>query len=261
LHGLFKIGHLLFYKRNYMNFILLSAILLMGVCNCLHVPRKESSSQSIDSSKTNSQAKLEMSVNSDYEPIPIDRLIGTADVIVLGNIIRLSDSTFSLQVVNLIAGNYDSTEIEIKQFHPDKFDGGSRIIPYKPGQSYLLFLKAVKSVAPVKRWIIMGIGGEGEMPHADNYVYFPGRNVEILNYGEFIVFGNKIKIQRYSLDLFIASIKDYRKCFKWVMAEKTSKTEIYLPSLICDKSIVDKSASASSIQKYIIEMSLRKIPK
>ncbi len=245
-----------------MNFLLLIAVLLIGQCNCDQTNRNKNSLENAGTAAINNKGIEMNSISSeDYDPIPIDQLIGISDLIAQGTITDINDSTFSFRITKPVKGADSLQQIEVKQFHPGKFEGRSRLIPYKIDQSYILFLRNyIYPIKTNKQWQILGIGGEGEMPVFDNYVYFPNRNVEILSYGDHKIYDVNTKIQRLTLKLFIDAVREYPKCFIWRSVEK-NKNEIATPFLICEKPMLDNYVKSSAFHKYLAESSLRRISK
>jgi hypothetical protein len=197
-------------------------------------------------------------LSEDFEPIALDKLAGVADLTVEANVRPVGDSILVVKVKQRIAGDKCAGEIRVRQFHPSKFEGSPRTIPYQTGQTYILFLK--KNGAG-DLWTIYGKGGEGEIPVADGFAYFPGRNVSVLEYGQYEVWGNKLHIQRYPFTSFVSALKDYRACFQWSVVEKTSKTEIHLPKLVCDKAKLNEYMNQSPFHKYLAQLSMQRISK
>lgn len=194
---------------------------------------------------------------SDYEPVPLDRLIGIAQLIVAGEVSNVKDQTFTLRPTLTLAGEAPSAEIEVVKFIPNRFEGAPRPGPYKPGQSFLWFLIKDPKDQLQNRWKILGIGGEGEMPLQDGFVYFHGRNVAGIPFGSYRVHEVERNIQRYEAAQLFDAVKGYRSCFVW----KAGKTERPEPTRICDTAAFDQLARRSSIHKYLAGLTAKRISK
>ncbi len=191
---------------------------------------------------------------SDYEPIPLDRLIGMAQLIVVGEVSLVKDSSFTLRPTLILAGTSPQGEIEISKFIPNRFEGKPRAVPYKEGQSFLLFLTKNEKL-PEAPWTVLGAGGEGEMPNQDGFIYLPGRNVEGLPFQTHRVHDAERNIQRVESAPFIDAVKRYRSCFVW----KPGKDEQLQPSRICDAATVKQYASSSSMHDYLARLTAKRI--
>jgi hypothetical protein len=189
---------------------------------------------------------------ADFAPIPLDRLIGTAAVIVVGDVAAVKDGTFTLRVTESLAGRAPA-EIAVRQFVPDRFEGTPRPAPYKAGQSFLLFLSGdVTAASGGLR--ILGAGGEGEMPIDRGFVYFPGRTVSGLPAGAHTVHEAPRTIQRFELPAVIDAIKGYRACFEW----KPGSGEQDQPTQKCNAAALDKFARTSAFHAHLSQVTARR---
>ncbi|HEX5708802.1 MAG TPA: hypothetical protein VFX96_16000 [Pyrinomonadaceae bacterium] len=189
---------------------------------------------------------------SDYAPIPLDRLIGTSQLIVTGEVSAVKESTFTLRVERTLAGESAAPEIEVSV--PVYFEEGPRPAPYKAGQSLLLFLVRDDGQSR-KGWRVMGAGGEGEMPLQDGFVYFHGSNLEGLPFGTHRVHDAERRIQRFEAEPFLDAVKGYRACFAW----KPAAAERDAPTRICDAEAAAQYARASDIHKYLSQLTDRRL--
>lgn len=146
---------------------------------------------------------------SDYEPIPLPRLIGLADFILMGTVVAVEAETFTFKIEEELSGDAGKGEITLQQFIPNKFDG-PRAAPYELGQRFMLFLKKDTSENVLK---ILGRGGEGEMPIESGFVYFQGRHVEGLERKAYSVHQTERMIQRFDCQVFATAVKDFRSCY------------------------------------------------
>lgn len=238
---------------------LIITLILMAGCNRMSTHQPE-----VDGLKSRSPTpshvqpdQLSSNTMADYEPIPLDRLIGTAQLIVLGEVTKVSNHTFSLRVSQQLAGATAANEIEIRQYIPSKFEGSPRPAPYAIGQSFLLFLTPGKPSPTDSAWTIMGIGGEGEMPIEGDFIYFHGRNVEGLPFESHQVHKAQRSIQRFVSQEFFDAVKKYRFCFEW----KPGKEGRPEPAKTCDEAAIAKYAQVSAIHSYLARLTSRRITK
>lgn len=238
-----------------MFWITITLVLLSGCARVDHSQSSEANSLTKTArTATEQSSQKEEPAMTDYEPIPLDRLIGMAQLIVAGEVSKVKDKTFTLRPTLTLAGPTPDGEIEITKFIPDRFEGKPRAAPYKEGQSFLLFLTKDEK-RPQEPWTILGVAGEGEMPYQDGFVYFPGRNVEGIPFQSYRVHEAERNIQRVEAPLFIDAIKRYRSCFAW----KPGKSERLEPSKTCDDAVVQQYASSSPIHQYLARLTARRI--
>jgi hypothetical protein len=185
----------------------------------------------------------------DYATIPLDRLIGTAQLIVAGEVVTVKERTVTLRVANTLAGNAPSSPIEVNQYIPSRFEGAPRSAPYRSGQSFLLFLVADTKQGGMA-WTILGAGGEGEMPLEDAFVYFHGRTVNGLPFASYRVHGAERKIQRVDAKTFYDAISGYRVCFRW----KPGSSERTQPVRRCGQDALDRYTRTSDIHRHLAQL-------
>lgn len=191
----------------------------------------------------------------DYEPIPLDRLIGMAWLIVSGEVSQVGENTFTLRPTQTLAGDAPGPQVEVLQFIPSRFEGAPRPAPYKAGQSFLLFLVKDEKRRPQDAWKILGIGGEGEMPIEDGFVYFHARNVEGLSFGTYSVHGTERRIQRFDAQTFLDAVKGYRSCFAWEPGEG----KLPQPVRLCDEASLEKYARTSDIHRRLARLTVQRL--
>ena len=187
--------------------------------------------------------------------MPLDRLIGTAELIVMGEVLTVKDATFVARRNSILAGNLPSPEMEILQYVPSRFEGAPRPAPYQTGQTFLWFLVKDQKQPRPDQWRIMGAGGEGEMPIQDDFVYFPGRHVEGLATETRRVQGAQRNIQRYDAQEFLEAVKKYRACFTW----KSANAARPKPVATCNQAALDQLSRTSTMQKYLVGITLNRI--
>ncbi len=217
-------------------------------------PKPSEANSSGNKATSAAQPTVETREIKDYAPIPLDRLIGTAELIVTGEVLTVKDGTFTARIKNTLVGEA-SPEAEIQQYIPSPFEGAPRPSPYQAGQTFLWFLMTDEKNQRQKAWRIMGAGGEGEMPIEDGFVYFPSRHVEGLTSESHRVQGAQRSIQRFDAEAFFDAVKKYRACFKW----QPPKAEKPKPSKICDQPNLDQFSRRSAIHKYLADSTLNRL--
>ncbi len=191
----------------------------------------------------------------DYEPIPLPRLIGTAELAVIGHVDTVRASTFTFQVDDVLIDTICEHVIDVVKFVPTPFDS-PRAAPYRRGQQFMLLLFKDTTDQDRTRWRIYGIGGEGEMPIDSNYVYFQGRFIEGLKRESYLVHGVTRKIQRYTAEVFAEAVRDYKKCFKWHLPPGERRP---IPEQICDEAALELYRVKSTMHDYLVRETLKQL--
>ena len=187
----------------------------------------------------------------DFEPIPLPQLIGIAEYSVIGSVTSMTDTSFWFEINEGLIGNLSSNRIEVKKYVPNKFDG-PRAAEYAVGQTFLLFLKYDNQN---KIYTIYGLGGEGELPINNNFVYFHGRTVEGIAYAQAKIHGVERRIQKYDRQKFKAALSAYRKCYIYLYDKKIKK---YSVNKSCSEEAIDAQKSIDFMHQYLIEHTVMK---
>ena len=194
----------------------------------------------------------------DVLPIPLPRLIHMADLVIIGTITEVSEINLSLHIEDTLIGTYDSKTIQIEQFIPTVFDG-PRPSPYLKDQKFVYFLAKSIQKNEESKWIVIGLGGEGEMPAQGSYVYFEGSNVDGLERNSYDVHGVKRNLQRFNLNEFIHAVKNYPHCFSWTLNEENKKKR-WIPAIHCSDTTLKSYKAKSWIHGYLVQKTMNKIP-
>lgn len=145
-----------------------------------------------------------------YKPPAFHDLAGASDLIVVGTIVRLSDSTFTLQIEEVLAGTWPDARVTALR-HVD-WTCSRRWRPYEVGQREIAFLRrlavgaAGSSEAPFRT---MSPGDEGEWEIRDGRVSVQGFRIpggEVFNDGEH-------PGQWVSSDLVRDALRTYRQLY------------------------------------------------
>ena len=234
--------------------VVIALVLLTG-CNSVAPKQEElapatsgaNSSNAPGANANESPREIKSATMSDYALIPLDRMIGTAEIIVAGEVVSVNDATFTARVDSAVVGDVSLKQLEIAQYIPNRFEGTPRPAPYAVGQTFLWFLVKDEKLGP-NVWRIMGVGGEGEMPIAENFVYFPARHIDGLKAESYRVHGALRTTERFELPAFLDAVKNYRKCFKW----EPARAERPKPVLSCDQATLDQLSKTSLVHKYLV---------
>jgi hypothetical protein len=194
--------------------------------------------------------------NSDYNGIPLSKLIGISELIVYGSVKKVLDSTILLHIIRKVSGNENESDIEILKARPDAF-AGIKPAPYETGQCYLLFLINSKNTSSKLIWKAMGVGEEAQMPVIDNYIYFNDRYFEGIPLQQYKVNGVELNIQRFEFPLFLNAVEEYKTCYQWV---KQGQDDRYLPQKKCSDNQVSLYAKKSFMHNYLVNETRAFIP-
>ena len=198
----------------------------------------------------------------DYDVIPLPKMIAISDLIVIGSVRELGDSTFTLDIQETLFGDIGSQKLNVKMFIPSKFDG-PRMLPYAIGQRFLLFLSIPTEEKSSLYYKVLGYGGEGEMPIEGEFLYFTGYNLEGLVPTTAKVHGMERVLQRFSLTDIKDAVKNYGQCFVWTKVEEiknNKKRERLVPSKKCPDADMENYQSKSWIHDYLVRETTRRIP-
>ena len=198
----------------------------------------------------------------DYEVIPLPKMIGISDFIVIGSVKELGDSTFIFDVQETLLGELTFEELDIKMFIPSKFDG-PRMLPYAIDQRFLLFLSMPSEENTSLYYTILGYGGEGEMPIEAEFLYFSGYHFEGLASTTAKVHGVERVLQRFSLVDFKDAVKNYGQCFVWAKVEEiknNKKRERLVPSKKCPDAEMNTYQSKGWMHDYLFRETMSRIP-
>jgi len=189
----------------------------------------------------------------DYQPVSLSRLIGVSELIVSGNVEVVTDSLFVFNVEKTLFGIVTEKTIKVQQYIPVAFNE-SRQNPYAAGQGFILFLKE-HNVDEIQYQII-GLGGEGEIPVEDGYVYFPGLLIEGLQGGMYGVHGKQRYLTRFEFKDFTDAVKRYHNCFSWSLTEETrnnKKRMTWNPVKECTDESLQEYQEKSWIHEYLVK--------
>lgn len=220
--------------------------------------KEESNKIAQVSNENNKQTVLGM----DYDPIPLPRLIGMADFVVIGTVTDIEDSIFQFHGHEFLLNKYSLDSLIVRKFIPSKFDG-PRPLPYATKQSFVLFLTKPIQDNTQHPWSIIGYTGEGEMPIENGFVYFEGSYLQGLERKPYEVQGVSRNLQRFNLDDFINAVKNYRECFSWRLVEyikNNKKRERWQPSKKCPDVTVKSYQAKSWIHEYLVQETINRIP-
>lgn len=229
---------------------------------CISQINKRTTTGEVDTSTTISNTNKKK-MQTDYNPIPLPRLIGMADLTVTGSITSVQDSTFTFQVSQFLTGDLPSKSIEVKKYIPVVFFS-PRSMPYMKQQRFALFLQKPNQQDAPEIWNILGYAGEGELPIDDAFIYLESTDLEGLPKKTYDVHGIKRVLQRYGLPEFKDAVKDYQSCFSWDLETYTKndkQRERWVASKSCNENGLSDYRSKSWLHDYLARETLSKIQK
>ncbi len=185
---------------------------------------------------------------SDEFPVPLSRMIGSAELIVWGRVNAVHDSTFVFMINKQLSGNNKDTLIEVLKVKPDKF-ANVQPPPYKTGEAFMLFLSHPVTAVKSRVWRVMGVSGEGQMPVENGYIYFQGNNINGLEFENFKVRGEDLYVQRFDFGTFLNAVEGYNKCFRWSLTSDKNK---WIPEKICSDCQLGKFGKLSFMHNYLV---------
>jgi hypothetical protein len=193
----------------------------------------------------NSKGHHNSAYMSDFMAMPLSKMIGTAELVVLGEIESVSESTCSFVIYKTLKGTSGKKLIQVIKVRPDPF-ASIKPPPYKKGQRYLLFMDHFTDIKETKAWHVMGTGGEGQMPADSSFVYFRGNNIKGLKFENYAVHGKDEYVQRFDLASMLDALQGYDKCFRWKGQDKSLKPEIQ-----CSDTKIKEYSSKGFLHNYL----------
>jgi hypothetical protein len=190
---------------------------------------------------------------ADYQPLPLTELFAGSDLVALGTIAAVDESTFLVKDYNVLFGAAPSAPLMVKRFRD--WSGNARWAPYRVGQKVLLFLAAAGDKAPAGEpvWRIRGRGGEGEMPVEDGFVYCQGLYLEGFARRTHDVQQGALQGYRFVLEDFLSALQGYNRCYRLSVQECKRRTVSI--QRVCDGQALERYRERSPLQRYLVERS------
>jgi len=212
--------------------------------------------------QVNNENTNKTKIVTDYAPIPFARLIGMADLIVIGSVKDIGDSIFNFHVDEFLLHRHALKSINVIKYIPAEIFA-PRALPYAREQRFSLFLMKPEQDRADSPWRILGYAGEGEMPIEDEFVYFGAYDLKGLEYKPREVQGITRNLQRFNLDNFKDAVKNYNACFSWELVtyiKNKKKRTRWVPSKTCRDESVKNYQTKSWLHEYLVQETVKKIP-
>lgn len=192
---------------------------------------------------------------SKYGPLSFSVMAMSADLVVYGEIVELSDTTFTLAVDELLAGELTPQVTKSKRLEVMRFRDWAcarRWTNYAQGQEVVLFLKHERG-----GFRILSGGGEGEMPlvvvtdksgRRTRRVLVRSRAQEKLGERDsHTIHGAKLVAVPIDLDVLVKAVRGLRQCFRFEGPMQALRSE-----QIADRKAVDDLASSSKLASKLV---------
>lgn len=185
-------------------------------------------------------------------PMPLGKLIGTADAIIIGSISKIDDTTFTLEVKDTLAGKPEGGLLEIAKFVAPVEN--PRWADYAKGQRLAVFLVKgshlpLRLKYQLSDWKILGWLGEGEIALEGSYAYFHRRFITTLQPDYYSFHGQTSYLQRIKRDTLVDAIRGYRACFDWT--ERVLKEG--RPVLTCSPAALSVYRERSPLHIFLVQ--------
>jgi len=232
------------------SFYLILPIVLLALPSCFSEVKKKTTPENKEIPMTTENNK---SALMDYQPIPLARLIGMSQYIVMGTLTDVKEDFIVLSIKDRLSNIDISETIRINKFNPPAVLD-AKAIPYHPGQEFIYFLSPSEKNSKIPHWNVVGFGGEGEMPIEDDFVYFEGSFIQGLVPQTYQLYDKEVTLQRFSLSEVKNAIIEYRTCFLWnLMTDSKSKRERWVAQQICEPNTLRSFQTTSWIANYLAE--------
>lgn len=184
-------------------------------------------------------------------PVPLGKLIATADAVVVGTILRVKSASFVLAVRQTLAGEVSAQRIEVEKFRAPPTS--PRWADYGREQTVAVFLAPIDGGdAAVShggaQWRILGRIGEGEIPLDQRYAYFHGRTIDSLPRAYYRFHGQTAYVQRLERAVTVDAIRRYRTCFEW---RETGEEGRMQPHVVCAAGILSAYRMRSPLHDFL----------
>lgn len=197
----------------------------------------------------------------DYTPVPLERLVGTAERIVIGTVETVDAESLGVRIAETLQGE-PADRIVVERVDPPGIFA-PRAVPYERGQEFVLFL--AESAGPMNKpaWVILGYPIAGELPVEAGFVYFDSYDIDEFAFESFAVHGVTRPMQRFAVDEFRDAVATYRDCFAWRQVETTRNQRVirrWEPSTVCNDAALDGYRARSPLHDYLAGVTLRQVP-
>jgi hypothetical protein len=195
-------------------------------------------------------ASMTNSVALDFQPMSLDRMIRTADLVVAGSIDQISADRITLQVTDRIAGPQIGDSVTIKR--NKDWSGGKGPGVFRVGQRLLVFATKSKarSEAETPSWRTIGFENEGVLPIDAGYIYYSGGALEGFKEETYDLSGTKVTAYRFGLSDFVNAVKVDRECFGRVGDNKNSRS--VEARVLCSEAELEKFRN-TTLGPYLIK--------
>lgn len=182
-------------------------------------------------------------------PPPLAKIVGTADVIVIGRITFVGDETFKLHVTEVISTRVHFNQLFLFVRRLPRPPTDLRWAPYKQGQDILIFLNKESDIRQ-RLWTFAGTPNDSEWPVNEELVFFFDRFIDSLpinsnNLGEYQFFA-----QVLPRSAVISALKGYKSCFSW---REVHPKNLLSPSRVCGYEILEAYCIKSVIHRHLAQ--------
>ena len=181
-----------------------------------------------------------------YDRYKLFELFVAADAVVVGTIEEVDCKEFGLRIELPVRGDFDDDLIRVRRFQDWTCAG--RWTPYEAGQHVLLFLHEPRFGEP---WVILGGGGEGEMPLVGDNVIVRGFRIRGAPEGPHRVQSAEVHGAQVPLKELAQAVRSFRQAFVWRW--ESDQTALKVASPRFDEADVERYAVSSSTARHVTE--------
>jgi hypothetical protein len=200
-------------------------------------------------------ASVSTSIALDFQPISLDRMIRTADLVVAGRIDQASTDRITLHVTDRIAGPQIAESVTIKRNKDWSGSKGPGV--FRVGQRMLVFAISANARVGVETppWRVLGFENEGILPIDNGHIYYAGRAIDGFKAEAYNLGGLEITAYRFGLSDFVDAVKADRECFGRAVADKNSAPD--QPRVLCSEAELQKLRN-TTLGHYLITQAMPK---
>ncbi len=199
----------------------------------------------------------------DYTPLPMERLIGMADLSLIGTVEAITDERLRIRIDESLQQQLPSTESIVIKRVKRSIIFAPRQVPYMPGQQFMFFLLQADKSTDSQEWSILGYPIAGELPIEEGFVYFDSYDIDGFDFQEYEVHGVIRPMQRFDLVNFMDAIRKYRNCFSWSQVERMKNKRLikrWVPVRVCDEKMLQNYRDRSQIHAYLARETVKQVP-
>lgn len=206
-----------------------------------------------------------------FKSTTFPELLGLSDLIVVGQIERVSEFDFTLNILEVVKGKWDKPTIKVRRF--SNWTCAQRYAPYSKNQQALFYLRRLTWKSQ-NYWVAMGAGNEGEWElYEGDFIDRTWASRELFGPGFHEKFNtlrfwyrkwrgaeeselSRIISVKFPKESMIDAIKSHQQCFQ-ISISSGQDRQINGITIICPESKLAAYKSKSDTHRFIVKDLIR----